>query len=396
MKAAVILSLAAAFPAVLLAQGDLTPPGGAPVAGMKTLTQVEPRTDVQKLAASPPYTISTPGSYYLTGNIGVATGNAINITAAGVTLDLNGFTISSGAGGGNGSAIFLSAAAVNATIRNGNITSGTTLSGSTFTPSGFSKGIDGTLTRSTMIENVSFSGIATTAIDCANTPGSTASYCTVRVARLHGIVAETVDHCNVLDAGNYGISASVVTSSRATVAANPSIAGISASGSVSDCTAICGTGYAIEGKSVINCYGYSTSSGIGIVADNVTNSTGISVSGIGIVGQNVNGSTGTSTSGSGISSELSPSVALTMVTGSVSNSKGGTNTGGFGIFSGTVSNSTGTSINGMGIAAMNTVTNSFGRGSASTYSIYSRIAIGCRGTGSLIFASVEQFCIEEP
>lgn len=42
-----------------------------------------------------PYTISKPGSYILTGNINVTTTgtNAININTTGVTLDLNGFSI---------------------------------------------------------------------------------------------------------------------------------------------------------------------------------------------------------------------------------------------------------------------------------------------------------------
>jgi hypothetical protein len=43
------------------AQGSLTPPG-APAPAMKTLAQIEPRTPI----ASAPFTISAPGSYYLT------------------------------------------------------------------------------------------------------------------------------------------------------------------------------------------------------------------------------------------------------------------------------------------------------------------------------------------
>src|SRR6185295_16428367 len=73
-----------------LAQGPLTPPG-APAPTMKTLDQVEART----LISSAPFTISQPGSYYLTANLTVSSGNAITIAASGVTLDLNGFTISS-------------------------------------------------------------------------------------------------------------------------------------------------------------------------------------------------------------------------------------------------------------------------------------------------------------
>ena len=72
------------------AQGSLTPPG-APAPTMKSLAQIEPRTPI----SSAPFTISVPGSYYLTTNVTVSAGDAIIIAANNVTLDLNGFTISS-------------------------------------------------------------------------------------------------------------------------------------------------------------------------------------------------------------------------------------------------------------------------------------------------------------
>src|ERR1041385_7160549 len=78
-------SLVAAF-----AQGNLTPPG-APAPTMKTLAQIEPRTPI----ATAPFTITAGGSYYLTTNVSVVTGDAITIATNNVTLDLNGFTISS-------------------------------------------------------------------------------------------------------------------------------------------------------------------------------------------------------------------------------------------------------------------------------------------------------------
>jgi hypothetical protein len=58
-------------------QGSLTPPG-APAPTMKTLQQVEPRTPI----SSAPFTISQPGSYYLTTNLTVTTAtNAITPAA---------------------------------------------------------------------------------------------------------------------------------------------------------------------------------------------------------------------------------------------------------------------------------------------------------------------------
>ena len=57
----------------LHAQGSLTPPPGAPAPVMKTLDQVEPRTQVTQTTcpgnASAVHVISAPGSYYLTANV---------------------------------------------------------------------------------------------------------------------------------------------------------------------------------------------------------------------------------------------------------------------------------------------------------------------------------------
>ena len=76
-------------------QGALTPPG-APAPTMRSLDQIYDRTDARTaLTNSEAVTISQPGSYYLTTNITVRSGDAITIATNGVTLDLNGFTISS-------------------------------------------------------------------------------------------------------------------------------------------------------------------------------------------------------------------------------------------------------------------------------------------------------------
>ncbi len=62
---------------------------------MKSLDQIEARRpiDPTQPGFSTPYTISNPGSYYLTGNLAVTAGDAIVIAVDGVTLDLNGFTL---------------------------------------------------------------------------------------------------------------------------------------------------------------------------------------------------------------------------------------------------------------------------------------------------------------
>src|ERR1017187_5142875 len=63
--------------------GSLIPPG-TPAPTMITLNQIEPRTPITNTTA---VTISASGSYYLTSNINVATGDAIMIAASQVTLD---------------------------------------------------------------------------------------------------------------------------------------------------------------------------------------------------------------------------------------------------------------------------------------------------------------------
>ena len=97
-------------------QGSLTPPG-APAPTMKTLEEVEPRTPI----ASLPFTITTPGSYYLARNLSAtADGGGITISADNVTIDLNGFAL---IGGGAGSVTGINAPAErkNIAIRNGTV-----------------------------------------------------------------------------------------------------------------------------------------------------------------------------------------------------------------------------------------------------------------------------------
>lgn len=89
---------------------------------MKTLAQVEPRVDVASLPGSDTarHVISSPGSYYLSGNIAADTRAAIMIAASDVTLDLNGFAIiGSGATGGDG--VTLSGSQRNLAVRDGTI-----------------------------------------------------------------------------------------------------------------------------------------------------------------------------------------------------------------------------------------------------------------------------------
>ncbi|OAI42198.1 hypothetical protein AYO41_04635 [Verrucomicrobia bacterium SCGC AG-212-E04] len=85
---------------------------------MKSLDQIEPRTAITSL----PITISTPGSYYLTGNLtATADGTAITIAADNVTIDLNRFTLSGG-NTGTRRGIDVPTARKNLCVRNGTLT----------------------------------------------------------------------------------------------------------------------------------------------------------------------------------------------------------------------------------------------------------------------------------
>ncbi len=108
-------------------QGPLTPKIG-PVPTMKTLRQVEPRIDLQNAPDAAvtttdtnyQYIITQPGSYYLSANLVVNKANGVQINAEGVTLDLNGFQISSNVGS-NGNGIEIALTSHRAVVRNGSL-----------------------------------------------------------------------------------------------------------------------------------------------------------------------------------------------------------------------------------------------------------------------------------
>lgn len=83
---------------------------------MKTLSQVEPRTPISSL----PFTITSPGAYYLTTNLtGVSGQNGISVNASYVTIDLRGFAIVGVSGSING--ITAAVPVTNLVVQNGSL-----------------------------------------------------------------------------------------------------------------------------------------------------------------------------------------------------------------------------------------------------------------------------------
>ncbi|HEX5223318.1 MAG TPA: right-handed parallel beta-helix repeat-containing protein [Verrucomicrobiae bacterium] len=166
------------------AQGSLTP-FGPPAPSMKTLQQIEPRTPISSL----PFTISTPGSYYLTGSL-ESTNSGITVSANNVTIDLMGFTIG-GAQDTNHPGIHVAGATNvmrNVIIRNGMITR-------------FGIGI--------LIENTQGGRVHDVAIH-----QNTAEGIWLR-SNDPGVCSDvTIEHCSVTENASYGIFARSETVSR--------------------------------------------------------------------------------------------------------------------------------------------------------------------------------------
>lgn len=107
--------------------GPLNPPAGAVASTGRTTDEIYNKIPSGgagdgriAIAAGNNITINNPGSYVLTGNIGSSVGGtAITVGADNVTLDLNGYTVGSGANSGNG--VILSSGLTKFVLRNGTI-----------------------------------------------------------------------------------------------------------------------------------------------------------------------------------------------------------------------------------------------------------------------------------
>jgi hypothetical protein len=294
---------------------------------MKTLDQIDDKLDTidAKLEkrtpiSSLPFTISTSGSYYLTGNLQftAASGHAITIGASNVTLDLMGFTLSS-TSAVTGDAIHLNSALHNIAVVNGVIAGLTTvtISGTapdqtwSVSPAGFAYGVRAPLGNSCHFNNLRISGCRETGLAAGAQP--------------------VVTRVSATENGDVGIS-------------------ISDDGTVANCSASSNGGFGISGgsASVTSCSASSNGKN-GISAATVASSKADRNGANGIVALSVNDAASTFNNNAGI--------AASSVYNSTASNNGGhgiLRAGGYGTFVNCLSNSN--RFNGFA-ATLGTITN---------------------------------------
>ena len=265
MKTVSVPALIASMSILLLphafGQGALTPPPGPPAPTMKTLDQLDAKLEPRTPISSLPFTISQPGSYYLTGNLtGVSGQDGITIATSDVTLDLVGFALTGVAGSLKG--VSISGGTSNIAVRNGTVRSWG------------GEGVDAGSASNGQFQDLRLSANGGFAGLIAG-DGSTVSGCVARGNTRDGIFTGfgcTISGCTTrenLDAGIYAGQGSTVTGCTAS---RNTDRGIFTSGecTVSGCTAN------LNGGDGINASGGSTISGCtasdnhknGIVSEN--------------------------------------------------------------------------------------------------------------------------------
>jgi parallel beta-helix repeat protein len=305
----VAVTVTLGLPVSSLAQGSLSPPG-APAPTMKTLEQVEPRTDVMTLPgdANSDIIISSAGSYYMSTNltVGKTRTYGIYIDADDVTLDLNGFNIV-GVPGDEG--IRIKSGRDRATLRNGTIRGcdyGVHCYPSPDIPEGC---LFEQLTVSDCVFYGIYAGAGSRILDCRahDNEGagiyagsaSTIDGCVVKDNKGNGIYAAhsvSIGGCTVYgNQSNYGIrTGDGATIDRCTVRNNEVIAAIytGKGATVNECAAYTNVAQQAirvgDGSTVRNC------SAIDNVYDGLTGSSGIKAeSGCTVIGCTASGNTNT-------------------------------------------------------------------------------------------------------
>ncbi len=402
------------------AQGSLTPPPGVPGPTMRSLQEIYDkaaavetqgaatqtavnalRGDARTPITTVPSTISAPGSYYLTGNLAVTAGTAITISADNVTLDLNGFTISSTASPVSGAGVVINGIRKNIRVTNGSIVGTTTVASGVFTTGGFSFGLqcNNPAARGIHITNLHVSNVGNVGITAGshNTVGNIVEHCTAKICVSNGIEAHTIRTSAASDCGDQALRGTLVSDSTGVCIGTGNLDdGINAQ-TVSNCTGIANAGNGINAATVHGSHGTSTG-GRGIVAVCASGCVGISTGSNGVEADSVTNCKGTSTSGYGIAATqaVSDSAGVSSngygirCSGNVSNSSG-VSAGQPGLFcEGNVTNSYGESTSGNpGIQALGTA--SFCRGKRDGFiAINAPITIGCTVSGTGTIASAQK------
>ncbi len=250
--------------------GPIDPPLGPIVPTGKTIAETEPRIAINQTNtpgnSECVYRISSPGSYYLTGNVaGAAEKVTILIQSPHVTLDLNGFTVS---GISSGLAcIGTDAGRAGVTIKNGVVANGGS-NGISLTSASHGARIQDvtlfdcsesslTVGSGAMIERCTVIDGDTVAFSAG--PGSTLRDCTVVTTGDTGfsVAGATLINCNVKSSAGYGFyiwSASSLTNCAATDCGTGFYSDVAAN--LNGCTArkSTGSGFALGTDSVVaNC-----------------------------------------------------------------------------------------------------------------------------------------------
>jgi hypothetical protein len=279
-----------------------------------TTTQTDPRTPI----SSAPFTISVSGSYYLTKNLTLTSSssiprNGITIAANNVTLDLNGFTISSTtAASTTVGGIMLNSGVHNITIMNGFIQGGAWINNSGgYSGNGFGYGIyySGNPPANVVVSKVSVANVLDDGINLFTLP----------TMSIH-LTGSLVEACTVTTAGGYGICANTIKDSVANDCGNIAIVGIQAvdcigisvdSGIVTGCAQNCfgmtsstsTTTFGISADLAQNCFGISTNSG-GLSASTAQNCFGKGYNGTGLQASYAQNCNGSSDSDTGLSATI--------------------------------------------------------------------------------------------
>jgi parallel beta-helix repeat protein len=289
----------------LFAQGSLTLPG-APAPAADTPAPLESRVPI----SFAPFNISDSGSYYLTTNLNVAAGDVIIISADGVTLDLNGFTIASTEAGPAGTGILLSGTRSDIHIRNGHIKGGVSNNAGHYSGSGFLSGINfsGEPPSNVRVSGVSVSGCLGMGIFLAQGESTVVESCTVRTVGYAGISANTVARCAAKECGANAISAITASDCVGISSSTGIFDGVRAL-TANNCAGLSDYGNGLSAGTANNCYGGS-SSGIGISVDDGGMLTGCKAenSSLGIRGGNgctIKDCTASQNAGHGISAGIS-------------------------------------------------------------------------------------------